>query len=195
MLWKSVWNKHDYSWNYGFESPVRKFSSEQAGHTIQSALPLCPWESLVLSYPSCRRGGGGEVPGVRRAEDIPCDGMWDREQKGGLSRELGIDFLRSQEPPIRVKRHRQGTRISSDWHRILFFQTCQCLKECAQVQASQTLCAFCPGNPTSLRVHWPSLGLLLRGSWGPGAQGCFSATKTLQLLLLIALISHNYRLD
>lgn len=56
----------------------------------------------------------GEVPGVRSAEDIPCDGMWDSEQKGGLSRGLGINFLGSQEPPIRVKRHRQGTRISSE---------------------------------------------------------------------------------
>lgn len=97
-----------------------------AGHTTQvcyAPVPLeIPGSELSLLQVECvLGGGGGGVPGVRSAEDIPRDGMWDSEQKGGLSRGVGIDFLGSQEPPIRVKRHGQGTTIRSDWKHGSYF--------------------------------------------------------------------------
>lgn len=99
-----------------------------AGHTTQVCYAPCalgnPWFWAIPTAGGVCVGGGGAgggVPGVRSAEDIPRDGMWDSEQKGGLSRGVGIDFLGSQEPPIRVKRHGQGTTIRSDWKHGSYF--------------------------------------------------------------------------
>lgn len=66
VLWKSVWNIHDYSWNYGLNHLFRVF--KWAGHHPG---PLCPralgnpWFWAIP--PAGGAGAGaGAVPGVRR---------------------------------------------------------------------------------------------------------------------------------
>lgn len=186
LLWNTFTTKHvprdkNYEWNipnvhecYGSqcetsmtvaETMVWKFSSEQAGHTTQSAMPLCPWESLVLSHPSCRRGSGsGRCPesGVLRTSLVMECGTVDRKE-GWAGGWASISYeVRNRQLELKDIGREQEYLVTDT--RILFSQTCQCLKEFAQVQVSQTSCAFCPAVPPLWGFSDPSLGLLLSGS-------------------------------
>lgn len=162
MLWKSVWNIHDYSWNYGFESPVWKFSSEQAGHTIRSAVPL--W--ILGSEPSLLQGGRGsgrcQESGVLRTSlEMECGTVSRKEGWAGGWASISYE-VRNRQLELKDIGREQEYLVADT--RILFSQTCQCLREFAQVQVSQTPCASCPAIPPLCRFSDPSLGLLLRGS-------------------------------